>query len=251
MRRIGWWSRVVRPLLAVTGVACLAAGPQAVRDKLEGVLFASWEATGEALVDRDLAMMSRWLDDARDLLGRARARRDENSSRLHELESRLATAKAMAGENSQLSSRITSLLDRLPDGEERALLEGEASWRMQRSVDKRREITQLDAAVLMLADEIERADSEIRANEDRLSVHRSELAILVAARDARRLRQELAGLCDAPPRWEARVGQVAELFRSLEPQVTLERGPRTIGHLAAQPQSLGQDGGHPGTGFGD
>jgi hypothetical protein len=239
MRRIGSWMRGVFQLVAAAGIVCLAAGPEVVREKLEAVLASTWKVAGKAMVEHDLARMTSGLDTTRGELQHAQARRAALARWLSDLETRRQAARLRAEQVQELLERITSLLDRLPDGEERTDLEREVKWQRQRSLETSREIAQLDAAIDLLTDENVRAGRHIQATQDRLFVRESELALLRAAGEARQLRHELAGLGDIPPCWEAQAGRVAGLLQPLDPRLVTK--PMPTGHLAALPQSQGND----------
>ena len=218
MRRLGWWMRGVSQLLAATGVLCLAAGPEAVRGKLEVVLLSACEAGATAMVAHDLATMTGALDATRVELQQALTRREALASRLRELENRRQAASLRAAQGHELLERITSLLDRLPESKDRVDVEREADWQQQRSWESSRELAQLEGAIVMLSDESAEAGRQIQATQSRIFVRESELALLQAANEAQQLRQELAGLGESPPYWEAQASSVTRLLQSLSPR---------------------------------
>jgi chromosome segregation ATPase len=221
----------VSRLAVAAGVIGLAVGPDVVRGRVRDVLVASWQAAGRELVRDGLAALASQLDGTHAELQRARARRATLARRLCDLEVRRETARTRVEQGRALLTRISSLLNRLPDGEDRAVLNREAGWHRQRSLAARGEVAQLDAATAILADEIARADHRIQEAQDRLSIRESELAWLQAAHDARQLRQELANVDDVPRRGAAPTRRLAEALEPLDPRLSFEP-PRTTRILA-------------------
>jgi hypothetical protein len=242
MRPFRWLARAATQASVGLGVVCLAAGPEAVRGRIDEAVVASWRAAGEALAHRDLAAMARGLDRTRVELRRARDRRDALARRLCDLEARRQAAGTRAERDRGLLRRITALLDRLPDGEDRAALRREASWSVRRGLDADREIAELSAAALLLSEEIARADRRIRATRDHVIAGESRLAVLRATDATRRLRRQLAGLDDAPPPWEACAGRVTEILRPFDPAPATELGTTAIGRFATLSRSSDPEG---------
>jgi hypothetical protein len=213
MRRILGSLRWMSRLAVAGGVAGLAVGPEVVRGRIDAALVVACRAAGEVLVGHDLAGSEGRIDAIRTGLRRAQARRDGLVGRREALEARRRAAAARAGEVRELLVRIASLLDRLPDGEDRDALHGEAGWQLQRGLEAAREVARLDAAADELAAEIAGADRRLHEARDRLSIRESELAVRAAGAEVRRLRAALAGLGAAPPS-----GPIDDLFPSTAPR---------------------------------
>lgn len=216
MTRFGKWSRRGSRLVAAAGVVCLAVGPETIGKRIETSLVAGWKSLGRALADRDLANRTSDFNGARADLQRVQAQRDALAIRLGTIEMRRKAANARSEKEHELFERISMLLDRLPEGNDRTALQREAAWHQQRNLDANREIAQLDAATAALADEIAQVDRSLQTAHDRLHLRESELVLLRAADEARQLRQQLADIRDPSTRWNT-ITQADRTEEPLEP----------------------------------
>lgn len=216
MRRMRWLMRRV-PQLAVAIVVVMAAGPEAVRAKIHGALVATWRTMGAVLVDQDLAAMGRKLDTARDEVRHVEAERDALELRLRNLEARRRAAGPRAEQARAVLTRMTALLNRLPEGDERTDLSREADRYLRQCLAADFEVSQLDGATVAVAREVARANRLIEATQARLLAAETELAVLSAADETRRFRQALQPLGNTSPDSEPRAGRVAEILEAIGP----------------------------------
>jgi len=207
------FQRLVRtaPGLAFAAtVVVMVAGPGAVSVRVWGTLVASWKAAGRALVNQDLAAMGRRIAADNDELARARAGRDALAARLRELAARREVAGPRADRARSVMARMSALMSRLPEGDERAALGREAERHLQLCLGAVVEVRSLDEAAGALAAEIDRADRRIEDTRARLDAAETTLAVLAAAEEARRLRRSLDSLGDAPTTPGSRAAEILE-----------------------------------------
>lgn len=233
MRRNRWPLRAFSKLVAAVILVGLSIGPDVVGNRMEAILVDSWNAAGGALLRHDLSRLDRGLDSARAELQTAKAGRDDLARCLYELETRRQAASKRFEQDCDLLERIHALLDRLPEGAERIELEREADSHLQRSLDTSRELEQLDAATLAVTEQLQTADRQIRAAQDRLSVRESELALLRASDEARKLRQDIARVGDVPTSWQTRARRADGLLQPLRPASAFDPSAPGVGRLTA------------------
>jgi hypothetical protein len=202
-------------LVFATMVVVMVAGPRAVSDRVRGTLVASWKAAGGALVSQELAAMGRRIAADSDELARAQAGRDALEVRLCELAARREVTGPRADRARSVMVRMSALMSRLPEGDERAALGHEAERQLQLCLGADVEVRSLEEAARALAAEIDRADRLIESTRARLDAAETALAVLAAAEEARRLRRSLDALGEAPTAPRSRVAEILEALDHL------------------------------------
>jgi hypothetical protein len=203
MSRIKSLIELTLKLLALSGAIALAFGPNSVQERAEEAVFAAWRAVGDQLVKRELTAIEQQLDCTRDDAEKIRAARDRVATKLIALEmqrQRLAAAAREPG----------SRYDYVSSGE-RAML---------------------DRAISMLKVTANRADFVLTTANDELRARQSELIVLQADHDARRLNQAIARPMRDRTLWSSHVERARII---LGPDSTERADRRTAFDFAGTP----------------
>jgi hypothetical protein len=180
--------------LAVMIVIGLAATPEAVVQKLDGALSASWRALGDRLANHELNAIARQLDRERQDAERIEALRD-----------------GLAADLRSLGVRRECVASRVSD---------EAR---PRGDHPERELAHLDAAIALIRSAVARTDRVLDEAHRDLSERDCELIALRAAADVSRIDRALARPVGDPSLWSVRVARVRDVLRTTLPE-SAERG---------------------------
>ncbi|MFO0952113.1 MAG: hypothetical protein U0835_13385 [Isosphaeraceae bacterium] len=188
------WMRESLRLAFVAAALAALLGPEELCDRAGRFWAVSKKAAGEILSRHDLETSTRRLSDHRAALDRLRDRRAAMESRLKELKTRQAAAADRASRGRELLARMQSLLDRLPEGEDRESLQHEADTRLQQAWTASRESARLSAAARALAAELTETDHALQSAAETLASEEDELTLQRADVEASQLRADLAGV---------------------------------------------------------
>ena len=213
-----WAPRAVILVIVAAGVSH-RVGFDAVRGRLNALLAAAWQASGEAVVRGDLETMKELVAQAQADLAQTQSMRMELVRKRQALQNRRDAAtdtRACSAANLQpIADLLAHRGNRVVVGGrvyDQAQIEAEALQLLRCDLTAGDALTELDAALATIDDLIREVDREIRSVEAALRVRKDQLCMLEAGELTARIRRDLAEAGDDPA-WETRVGRVAHAYR--------------------------------------